>query len=339
MIKKSFTALLLLVVGGFVLLYALSSSLLHQLSVTHLEKVELIANGHDFRNIDIQFSEVHLSGLRTATWSTIDIRGEKIHTNNVIPLRLTIDEVHARVVELHPLEVELEIEDFKVGGASLEQQKRFQFLLSGEHFKINEKIDLNSPGEALHHLAATLDALASGKHVSEPFEISAGILLEKDEILQPVRLVARRYQDGFGLAFSTEDLKKFTSRLSGNYTAGEIDLISRYPFRALKLIDIKRDAESSAQAQGAKHKNFPEDAYRHILWSFLLTRAYGHEYAQMVTDAHEEGLAGNDVFAREMDLMNNKLGRDYAQSQVGREDLVKKVLEDKRVIQRVENIQ
>ncbi len=76
----------------------------------------------------------------------------------------------------------------------------------------------------------------------------------------------------------------------------------------------------------------PEDAYRHVLWSFLLTRTYGPEFARRVTDAHEIGDTGNTEADHRMDYNNNDIGRRYAAEGVQEAELLGRVRTDGRVV-------
>jgi hypothetical protein len=75
----------------------------------------------------------------------------------------------------------------------------------------------------------------------------------------------------------------------------------------------------------------PEDAYRHVLWSYLLTKKFGPEFAEIVTDAHET-LPTNTAAERRMDFHNNRIGRDYAQRGIRRERILWLVKNDVNVI-------
>ncbi len=54
------------------------------------------------------------------------------------------------------------------------------------------------------------------------------------------------------------------------------------------------------------------DAFRHALWSALLTRLMGAGKAEDYTNRHEFGDPNNNAIDREMDLYNNRKGREIA---------------------------
>jgi len=57
--------------------------------------------------------------------------------------------------------------------------------------------------------------------------------------------------------------------------------------------------------------NGPADAFRHCLWSCLMTQSIGFSYAKSIADNHEAAgnRAGQPKNEEQMDLANNKVGR------------------------------
>lgn len=115
-------------------------------------------------------------------------------------------------------------------------------------------------------------------------------------------------------------------------TMAEVELLSRNPLKSLRLIELKKYARVISAGEHEKDSTVPEDAYRHILWSYLLTREYGADFAQKVTDAHEEGRTGNTEEERSMDIRNNMIGRDYAIKGYSESSLLAKLINNSEVI-------
>ena len=115
-------------------------------------------------------------------------------------------------------------------------------------------------------------------------------------------------------------------------TEAEIEVLSSYPLRVARLLRIKNYSKKRA-GQLAVQDNFPQDAYRHILWSWLITKEFGPEFAELVTDAHEIGAKyADDEWATNMDYNNNTLGRKYFAMGIKEVGLQAKVLSDPEVI-------
>jgi len=130
-----------------------------------------------------------------------------------------------------------------------------------------------------------------------------------------------------------EDLRELLSGDSDKYSYPELVLVARYPMRAPVLLEIKRYVRRKSDEAKAQNSRVPKDAYRHILWSYLLTKKFNSVFAEQVTNAHEAGVEGT-IKARDSfeDYHNNELGRKYAIEKVAEEQLLKKVMTDPLVL-------
>ncbi len=95
-------------------------------------------------------------------------------------------------------------------------------------------------------------------------------------------------------------------------TPAEKKLIEKFPKDALRTFFQKTRAELSSI------KNFPDqglndeaDAFRHFIWSGLLTKDLGAERAREFLDAHEANRL-QDASEKNMDLFNNQQGQQTA---------------------------
>jgi len=137
------------------------------------------------------------------------------------------------------------------------------------------------------------------------------------------------------IRFDREDVKRVSSGYAQRLTETEIDLISQYPTLAPALLQITDRAKREAAVRRQADRSFPEDAFRHVYWSYLLTREFGAEFAQVVTDAHEiEATYEKGESNRQMDLANNAVGRDYAAAGVAEAEIERRVLTDVRVVRK-----
>ena len=97
-------------------------------------------------------------------------------------------------------------------------------------------------------------------------------------------------------------------------TPAEKKLVAEHPKEAVIVFVQKTRAEWSSR------RNFPEqnlndesDAFRHFIWSGLLTKELGKKMAKKFLDAHEENRL-QKLSEKEMDIFNNKSGRDSAET-------------------------
>jgi hypothetical protein len=135
------------------------------------------------------------------------------------------------------------------------------------------------------------------------------------------------------LVMSPDDVRRISKMLNEELTETEIRLVSAHPFLAPALFKTHNYARTKSEADHAKDATVPEKAYRHLLWSFLLTKEFGPEFAKQVTDAHEIGAVKPNTEAdHKMDYNNNKVGRDYAKAGYAEDMLLELVRTDPQVI-------
>lgn len=80
--------------------------------------------------------------------------------------------------------------------------------------------------------------------------------------------------------------------------------------------DAKNKAEEIAKKYKWSLHNGGADAFRHCYWSGLMTSAYGTSVAKGFGDRHEED-PGQPKKEKDMDLNNNKKGRDWVSAKEG----------------------
>jgi hypothetical protein len=150
----------------------------------------------------------------------------------------------------------------------------------------------------------------------------------------PVKAKVNTYKTPEGyykIRINPEVLKSIAWQMNEELTDAETALLADNPFKIQDLFSIMATARNASE----KYKNsdmIPEDAYRHVLWSYLLTTKYGPEFAQKVTDAHEEGDLSNTEAEHEMDYHNNAIGREYALKKYNKTEILSRMLNDTRVI-------
>ena len=142
--------------------------------------------------------------------------------------------------------------------------------------------------------------------------------------------------EAYRLILSAPDLHAVSDQFLEPLTAAEVDLLADNPLRAAQLLRIKNDAEDSSTKAKATDDSVPQDAYRHVLWSFLLTNKYGAPFAERVTNSHEEGDTGNTPAEREMDYRNNEVGRYYSEQKVSRREILSRISSDPLVVLQAE---
>ena len=134
------------------------------------------------------------------------------------------------------------------------------------------------------------------------------------------------------LTVRREDIAQIAKLFEGGMGEEEVDIITAHPTRAARLLHIKNDAQKISRSARGKHSGNPVDAYRHVTWSYLITKEYGADFAKLLTDAHETGSTTNSQGDHLMDYNNNYIGREYAQKNIPQNKILIRMLNDRRVV-------
>jgi len=175
-----------------------------------------------------------------------------------------------------------------------------------------------------------------------PIQFSAEETFTVKGKLYAMKVSVVKEADGYRLLMDEHGMQHLANTLTGiQATEGDIKFIARNPIAAPMMLRIRNNAETLA---AALHKNdplFPEDAFRHIYWSYVLTKQYGERFSEDATDAHEmvsdseeRKNAGEKSFeaASYQDFVCADLGRRYAVRGYDEKTLVQHTLHDPDVI-------
>lgn len=86
------------------------------------------------------------------------------------------------------------------------------------------------------------------------------------------------------------------------------------PVRSFVIKECQDDAERETEQRfGYNGRNDETDAFRHCMWSGLISKRISHSEALKFTTMHEMQ-DGNDFAEKSMDLHNNKIGAEIGQN-------------------------
>ena len=175
-----------------------------------------------------------------------------------------------------------------------------------------------------------------------PLSFSATEMFEIKGKLYSAKLSVEKKGDEYRLVMDKDDVKIIAATMSGRKaTPTDIEVISRNPIKAPQLLRIRDKAAATAKLAHQQDQKIPEDAYRHVLWSYLLAKTFGEAFAKEVTDAHEVYAYEEKMSKEEIqnvnidsyqDLHNNAVGRDYAKMEYPESGILERVLTDQAVI-------
>lgn len=337
--KKLFLALLILIVLGGVAVYLASGWVLERATREALPRAQAMLSRQGIQLEEVDYAKVGLQSYNQIAWS--DIRA----TVGLPPNASGYDDETAQVT-IDQVSVRLEgfsFKDFQLVATGLEAgivdelsddfswaSSRFREAaqngrVSAPYVSFDLSVDRSDPVADLRFIYKELLNLVREGTTAIPAEINASVETVLDGAPIGVRLKTVPAGEGSALQVDRDDLARQAEHFSRKLTDAEIDVVAEHPMRAPRLLFLKKYAENTAAAASQNDRSVPEDAYRHVLWSFLLTREYGPDFAERVTDAHEIGSTTNTEADHRMDYNNNGVGRTYAAEGVAESEILARV--------------
>jgi hypothetical protein len=208
----------------------------------------------------------------------------------------------------------------------------------GDYFRLRFNRDQLDLIPAAKRLVRDLFSLARTGKTTAPIELSGEAEFAMGNSFHRARIYTVKQDQETLVVLDKGDLKSIADASKLDLTLAEIELLSYHPLQAGPLLRLKDRAEKAAREAHLRDRTVPEDAYRHILWSYLVTRDFGAELAKEVTDAHEIGRTGNSYAERKMDEHNNAVGRLYAAKGDPESKILKLTRTDPRVVRSVDEL-
>jgi len=287
----------------------------------------------------LNFATARLSSLDTITWQ--DITSQIRIENKLFSGQPVI--VHIKSLELILLDLVQKKFCLIVNGLTTSQavqdspsdETKQPTGLEKGRLRMDFEFDFLSPQTSRPQISALVKEIATLAHTGKtiiPIDFSAIASFTISNELVKARITSQRDpQSNYTLIVNKEFFKTIAWLMADDLTEAEAGLLSINPFKVPRLLEIMNSAKKESEKFKEK-KEIPEDAYRHVLWSYLLTREYGPEFSKMITDAHEQGDDTNTEAEHRMDYNNNDVGRQYALKLYKRDEILNRLLNDPNVI-------
>lgn len=164
-----------------------------------------------------------------------------------------------------------------------------------------------------------------------PIKLSGRIRAQIFGKQEEVRIWLVKEGTEYRLVMDPDDLKRIAGSYSEKVSDPEIKVLAGYPLWVLKALRITDRAREISHEAFERDPHVPEDAFRHVWWSYHLTKAFGPEFSKELTDAHEEGSTINTEEEHLMDYNNNKIGSGYALQGYPESSLLERTQKDPNV--------
>lgn len=307
--------------------------------------VQNMANQTIARGVTIQainFETMKRSGISKIYWSGIKgklhIKPDRVKGVENQFFFVNIQGMQCTIKDMVQGRVDMEAWGIEVTPASADSGTIFQEGLVDGYFRLSARLDLfefTSLPSQMKTIVDELSPLLKDGETSIPVNFAGVSTFTFDG--NPIRakiFTTTSRQGNYRLETNTEFLRTIAWQMGEELTDAETSLLAANPLKLKQLFSIMQTARDESEKY-RNQKSVPEDAFRHVLWSYLLTKAYGPEFAEQVTDAHEIGDASNTEAQHAMDYNNNAIGREYALRNIRRQNILMQMLNDPRVIREV----
>lgn len=341
--KRFLITAVLLVVITFVALFLLADVVLEKVSNKALTYLIAESGSRGIKVHLARFGDVGLRGLAKVRWKKFVAVLNVPHDITIAPgedIVVSIEELNLSLAKLfkgvakitaHDIAIRVErgIAINKTSGKAQEGlnngELRVVFPLIGNGKGISALALVEIPKRALQFLQQGRTQI--------PFDFKAESIFKIGKSTIKADITTKNENNEYFLVMSPDDVRRISKKLREDLTDSEINLLSTHPLLAPALFKIRNRARVKSETARAKDAAVPEDAYRHVLWSYLLTKEFGPEFAKQVTDAHEIGAVKRTSEAdHQMDYNNNKVGRDYAKAGYAEDMLLELAKTDAQVI-------
>lgn len=297
---------------------------------------------------NIKFEDANINLNRELVWTNISAEGklsEKFGFDPNVVYYLLIKQAKVRFDAIAKARFSFEVSNLSISPqgyveqsgkisyknvANVAQGARLDVSLLKLHFNLGSYSRRAVIDGIKKELSGLLDIIRDGEGSSN-IQLVANLEFNLNDKPVKARIQVVPRGDRYRLVMNNEDVRALIRNYAGEVSDIEIAIMAEHPRRLPTLMLLKEYAELRAIEMN-KQEAVPEDAYRHVLWSYKLTEAFGPEFAEEVTNAHEKGDIVDSTADHQMDYNNNALGREYAGSGVKEEELLAKVFGDKRVI-------
>lgn len=195
---------------------------------------------------------------------------------------------------------------------------------------------LKTTAQQIRSIFQKLTEVQKAGYTTIPIEFSSTVtFVIKDDIIE-FDLNIEEKDERYFLVIDKEDLRTISGYLQEELYDIEIDLMSQYAILFPSLLKIREYARNTAHRAHEKNPEVPEDAYRHVLWGYLLTKQFAEEFVEKVIDVYRLGAWDDTDAERKMDYNNNNIGRSCVELGYAESDLLEVVLTNPNVIRSLE---
>src|SRR3989338_8774118 len=222
---------------------------------------------------EADFKSVFVQPFTTITWNDISVKGRRI-SHRTSPsgtvFSLTVRNVTVQLSDFSRRMFRLKAKN--INAVLSRSSKANQDQLIGTDFKTEFRFDFTNPKEAIASGLAFVRDLAnlvSQGRCRTFVRFTGHVTFTMNEKLFDTDLFVERRGDESVLVLDREALRLISHEFEEELTDQEIEILSEHPLRAPGLLRITKDAYRIAESVHERDPRVSEDAFRHVIWSYL----------------------------------------------------------------------
>jgi len=314
---------------------------LNKAAQSFLPQAQSILAERDVALEQLEFEKIQYLPFKTLHIHHVNAQltlNKRIRQQNALPFQFAVEKISLLFTDFKDPHAILTLDGFDIDVNRVDNQEISRLgEIRQAYWRQNTPVSLTSPGESLQRMLANATALFTETNVKADIDFQGQVTLMIADKPAEIRLYTISKSGYSALRMDEHDMQRVVDAHNLEPAPREVQIICTFPTRAAKIIEITEYAKIVSKQAHQNDASVPEDAYRHVLWSYLLTKAFSPEFAQRITDAHET-LPGNTREERKMDFHNNEVGRQFAQSGISEKGILYRVKTDQRVIRHPDNV-
>ncbi|RLD23094.1 MAG: hypothetical protein DRI71_06215 [Bacteroidetes bacterium] len=295
-------------------------------------KSKLEAKGLFFE--ELSYKDISIRSLRSVSINNVNLTftlDKEIYGRKSFHSSFHAQNIIINLVSIQEAKVTFSLNNFSLHVEPGESSERKTFGEFEEaHFTCTIPISLRTPETSAKDVLLQVENLfQQNKAIGLSLSGIAKISIGEERVKLAVKTVEKR--DSVYLHFNQTDILQAAKTFDIELAEKEAEVIANHPSLVPAMIRITGDARQKSRAYRSRDKSFPEDAFRHVYWSYHLTREFGFTLAKQITDAHETA-PGNTAKERAMDFHNNEIARELAKGNLSEAQIVNLVLTSNNII-------
>jgi hypothetical protein len=331
---KRFLKLFLVLIIITVIGYFAGNYILTRISHNYVAelKIKLEARGLDFE--ELLYKDVTIRSLRSLSINDVNLNftlDKEIYGRKSYHSSFQAKSIVINLISIQEAEITFSLNDFSLHIEPDESTERQTFgEFEKAHFSSSIPISLRTPERSAKDILLQVESLfQQNKAFGLSLSGTAKIFIGEERVKLALKTIDKR--DSAYLQFDQADILQAAKTFDLELAEKEAEVISNHPSLVPDMMRITGDARQKSRAYRSRDKSFPEDAFRHVYWSYHLTREFGYTIAKQITDAHETA-PGNTANERAMDYHNNEIARALANTKLSEAQIVNLVLTSNDII-------